>query len=41
MIRFEAGMTDKIVPFGEVVDRNFKKWSFRSNNTDVKFTDTQ
>lgn len=41
MIRFEEGMTDKIVPFSDIVDKNFKKWSFLSNNTEVKFTDAQ
>ena len=29
------------MPFGDIVDKNFKKWSFQSNNTEVKFTDTQ
>lgn len=41
MIRYELKLTDELVPFKTIVDRNFKDWTFRMNSGNVQFTPEQ
>ena len=41
MIRFEMGDADRLTPFAERVDGNFKQWVFRRNAGAVHFTEEQ
>ncbi len=41
LLRFELGIDTLLVPYGEIVNRNFKEWVFRRNAGHVQFTDEQ
>jgi type I restriction enzyme R subunit len=41
MVRFEVGQTERLIPFDERVNANFKQWTFRRNAGNVQFTETQ
>lgn len=43
MVRYELGKSEKLLPFSDIVDKNFKDWTFKRNNEPnaLKFTDEQ
>lgn len=41
MIRFEMGHGDRLIPFAQTVDANYKAWIFRRNAGAVHFTEEQ
>lgn len=41
LIRFELNINDKLLPYNDIIDRNFKEWVFKRNAGPVQFTDEQ
>jgi len=41
LIRFELKIDDKLLPYSDIIDRNFKEWVFKRNAGPVQFTDEQ